>query len=55
MRYEIQIIPCYGLAGIFKIGRLSLTSGRRPVSMTELALRVETAENTMIANSLKSA
>ena len=54
MKSKILTISYNGLVDIFKIGRLSLTSGRWLVSMTKLALRIEHANNTMPANSMLS-
>jgi hypothetical protein len=54
MKLRILAIPCNGLAGIFKIGRLSLTSVRRLVFAIKFTLQTNPAKNTMPAKSLFS-
>jgi hypothetical protein len=49
MKSKILSIPCDGLAGIFNIGRLSLTSGRRLVFSAKFTLQANSAKNTMPA------
>ena len=54
MKSKVFAIPYIGLAGIFKIGRLSLTSGRRLVFAAKFTLQANPAKNTMPAKSAES-
>jgi hypothetical protein len=54
MKSKILAIPCNGLDGIFKIGRLSLTGSRRQVFTSKFTLKANPAKNTMPGKSAES-